>query len=94
MPRQKVKCIECFHEFSQRETAPGKHDSSAGWIDGKQFFNTECPNCGVKDRMSDVYVGVSDEILTMYKNGNTNLQVLIDYNNDELTEEEVKDRLK
>jgi len=94
MPRQKVKCIECFHTFSQKEKPPDEHDSSAGWRGGTQFFNTECPNCGMKDRMSDIYVGISDEILTMYKNGNKNLQVLIDYNNDKLTEEEVKERLK
>ena len=90
---QQVKCLECFHTFSQTEQPPGKHDTPAGAVDGKTMYNTKCPECGTTDMMNEDYVGIPDEILQAYKENDVMLQHLLDYQDGELSETELREKV-
>jgi uncharacterized C2H2 Zn-finger protein len=54
-----LKCAHCCAVFyDNRELM-----ETAGQIEGEQYWNTKCPDCGQYDRMNEDYVGIPDEVL-------------------------------
>lgn len=86
-PKNRLKCMNCKSVY---------HDSrkllhSAGVADGKEYFNTKCPDCGEFDTMSEDYVGIPDNVLDKYYDGTISYQEMISKRDAKLEKKEKKE---
>lgn len=89
-PQKELKCAKCQVVFYDNKDLLRNAGTTR---EGKTYYNTECPNCGAYDRMSEDYLGVPDNILEKYSNEEINYQKLEDKKTDEQLKKD-KERAK
>lgn len=84
-PNTVLKCKDCKSVF--RDSEDLLRDAGVG-RDGRRYYNTECPECGSYDTMSEELVGVPDEILRKFNEGKITYREMMQHKDESLAKKE------